>query len=187
MAASKRVLLAIKNLETIPVSRFFLCLSYPLLYPPRYDENGAPFDLFWHKGSGFRSCSLICRIERSVQEDFASCFTAASRMARHWDCVYPDAPLHSSCRIYQASRFSRASILCDWERTTAFKKSSSSSSPSVLLFGVIVCRIVCCPSASNLRLGMIVFSIITCMSCTAPCRASFAISVMRVFMRCSES
>ena len=64
----------IKNLETITVSRFFLCLSYPL----RYDENGAPFDLFWHKGSGFRSCSLICRIERSVQEDFTSCFTAAS-------------------------------------------------------------------------------------------------------------
>ena len=64
----------IKNLETITVSRFFLCLSYPL----RSDENGAPFDLFWHKGSGFRSCSLICRIERSVQEDFASCFTAAS-------------------------------------------------------------------------------------------------------------
>ena len=26
-----------------------------------------------------------------------------------------------------------------------------------------------------------------CMSCTAPCHASFAISVMRVFMRCSES
>ena len=28
----------IKNLETITVSRFFLCLSYPLLYPLRYSK-----------------------------------------------------------------------------------------------------------------------------------------------------
>ena len=28
----------IKNLETITVSRFFLCLSYPLLYPLRYPQ-----------------------------------------------------------------------------------------------------------------------------------------------------
>ena len=65
----------IKNLETTRFQGFFF--AYRTHFCTHF-ENGVPFDLFWHKGSGFRSCSLICRIERYVQEDLACCFTAAS-------------------------------------------------------------------------------------------------------------